>query len=83
MSKIKRELQHAKWEYDFDTNELIISVLDMNPDGPEGTTVVINKAYSYSLGRFLVRVWQKLASKQKRKKKVVPGENISVANISK
>lgn len=82
MTTIKRELQRAKWEYNFDTNELSLFLLNMDDKGAEPTKTVISKTYTYSLGRFLIRVWQKMASRSIKKRKIkTDGVNTSLANI--
>jgi len=58
MNRVVRKLQNISWEYDFDKNELhLVTSID---------DFVISKAHTYSLGRFLVRIWQKLASKRRK-----------------
>lgn len=66
MSLITRKLKFAQWEYDTD-KQTIRLIVENSPI----QEIELNKTYTYSLGRFLVRVWQKMAQKH-RSKKVTP-----------
>ena len=68
MALVIRKLQHATWEFDTDTGEVKLKV--HKPNEVTGFThtnyITLNKTYSYSLGRFLIRTWQKMTQKHRK-----------------
>mgnify|MGYP001217402091 CR=1 FL=1 len=64
MTKIVRTLQHATWEYDTETKEVTLINYDIN--GKRNKSFTLNRLYTYSLGRFLIRSWQKMSQKQRK-----------------
>jgi hypothetical protein len=66
--KIKRELKYAEWQYDDETGEILLSVIDpSDPEHPDIQRLTINRTYAFSLARFFLRIFQRMSMKKKRK----------------
>lgn len=66
--KIKRELKWATWEYDEDTGEIMLSLIDeSDPERPDIQRFTMNRRYAFSLARFFLRVFQRMSMKHKKK----------------
>jgi hypothetical protein len=74
--KIKRELKWAEWQYDDETGEILLSVIDhADPEHPDIQRLTIDRTYAFSLARFFLRVFQRMS--MKHRKKSIPGDESS------
>ena len=73
---LRRELQHANWEWDEAAKELVISVIEGDTVDHPGSmnTIRLSKTYMFSLMRFMIRVAQSLG-RSKRKRGVTENED--------
>ena len=80
MSVITRTLQHATWEYNTDTRA--VTLKKYNIDG-RAQTFTLDRLYTYSLGRFLIRAWQKMSQHQRKlkMKKIVSSSKESESEL--
>ena len=66
---IRRKLMHASWEYDQDNQTLNLET--------EQGNIKLNRAYAFSLARFLIRVFFRMSMKHRKVKEVEQNENIN------
>ncbi len=83
---MERKLKYASWSVN-DLGELILRVWDRKDEmgRPIVEEIYLSKTYSYSLGRFLIRVWQSLASRKRRnlKKTLLAKSKNDAGNLSR
>ncbi len=77
---ILRKLKYAEWSLDDTTGEIELKVQPRA--GADWQVIKFNKTYSYSLGRFLIRAWQRLASHRRKNQKVSVTTKSSLTNSS-
>ena len=66
MAKIIRNLKNVEWLYDDDTDLIILSIKDAN--GERINAINIDRIRAFSLSRFLIRIFQRMGRKRRKRK---------------